>query len=50
MSGTMRGAGDAIVLVPEIVDNGAMTSLNLASNVLGVKGAQVVAACLPKCT
>jgi hypothetical protein len=32
MSGKMDGAADAIMLVPEITDNGAMTSLNLASN------------------
>jgi Ran GTPase-activating protein (RanGAP) involved in mRNA processing and transport len=31
-------------------DNGAMTSLNLASNALGVEGAKIIAACLPKCT
>jgi hypothetical protein len=34
MSEKMRGAADAIMLVAEIVDNGAMTSLNLASNYL----------------
>jgi hypothetical protein len=28
----------------------AMTSLNLASNELGVEGAKIIAACLPKCT
>jgi hypothetical protein len=28
----------------------AMTSLNLASNKLGVEGAKIIAACLPKCT
>jgi hypothetical protein len=28
----------------------AMTSLNLASNRLGVRGAKIVAAILPKCT
>jgi hypothetical protein len=27
----------------------AMTSLNLASNELGVEGAKIIAACLPKC-
>jgi hypothetical protein len=32
MSGKMDGAAVAIMLVPEINDNGAMTSLNLASN------------------
>jgi hypothetical protein len=31
-------------------DNGAMTSLNLASNELGVEGAKIIAAFLPKCT
>jgi hypothetical protein len=30
-------------------DNGAMTSLSLASNNLGVEGAKIVAAVLPKC-
>jgi hypothetical protein len=33
-----------------IKDMGAMTSLNLASNKLGVEGAKIIAACLPKCT
>jgi hypothetical protein len=31
-------------------DNGAMTGLNLASNMLGNEGAKIIAACLPKCT
>jgi hypothetical protein len=31
-------------------DNGALTSLNLASNELGVEGAKIIAAFLPKCT
>jgi hypothetical protein len=34
MSGKMHGAGDAIMLVPDIIDNGAMTSLNLSNNAL----------------
>jgi hypothetical protein len=38
MSSKMFGAGDAILLVPEIIDNGAMTSLNLASNDLCFDG------------
>jgi hypothetical protein len=50
MSGKMNGAGDAIMLVAEIVDNGAITSLSLASNGLGVEGAKIIAAVLPKCT
>jgi Ran GTPase-activating protein (RanGAP) involved in mRNA processing and transport len=35
MSGKMDGAGDAIMLVAEIVGNGALTALNLAGNSLG---------------
>jgi hypothetical protein len=35
MSGKMKGAEDAIMLAAEIVDNGAMTSLNLSSNNIG---------------
>jgi hypothetical protein len=36
--------------VPGLSDNRAMTSLNLTSNSLGVEGAKIVAAFLPKCT
>jgi hypothetical protein len=43
MSGKQMGAKDAIMLVPEIIDNGAMMSLNLASNYLGISGAKIVA-------
>jgi hypothetical protein len=50
MSGKMNGADDAIMLVPEIIDNRAMTSLSLASNYLGVAGAKIIAAVLPMCT
>jgi hypothetical protein len=50
MCGKMNGADDAIMLAAEVVDNGAMTSLNLASNIFGVEGAKIVAAFLPKCT
>jgi hypothetical protein len=50
MNGKMHGVGDAIMLVAEIIDNRAMTSLNLASSKLGVEGAKILAACLPKCT
>jgi hypothetical protein len=39
MSGKMRGPGDAIMLVPDIIDNGAISSLNLATNTLGLYGA-----------
>jgi hypothetical protein len=35
MSGKMDGAGDTVMLVAEIIDNGALTSLNLASNNIG---------------
>jgi hypothetical protein len=39
-----------IALTGAIPDMGAMASLNLASNKLGVEGAKIIAACLPKCT
>ena len=32
MSSKMSGAGDAIMLVPEIVANGALTTLNISNN------------------
>jgi hypothetical protein len=35
MRGKMTGAADAIMLAPEIAGNGALTSLNLASNDIG---------------
>jgi hypothetical protein len=35
MSGKMKGNEDAVMLTAEIVDNGALTSLNLSSNGLG---------------
>jgi hypothetical protein len=37
-------------LADSIKDNGAMTSLSLASNYLGVAGAKIIAAVLPMCT
>ena len=43
------GADGAVMLAPEIVANGALTSLNLASNLLEAEGAQHVAAALPEC-
>jgi hypothetical protein len=43
MSGKMSGAGDAIMLAPEINDNGAMTSLNLALNYVRDDGAKIIA-------
>jgi hypothetical protein len=44
------GPGDAVLITNDISDMGAMTSLNLASNSLGVEGAKIIAAFLPKCT
>jgi hypothetical protein len=38
-----------IALADAIPDMGAMTSLNLATNSLGVEGAKIIAAFLPKC-
>jgi hypothetical protein len=32
MSGKMRGPGDAIMLVPDVIDSGALTSLNVSDN------------------
>jgi hypothetical protein len=43
MSGKMNGAEDAIMLAAEIIDNGALTSLNVSSNNLYARGARVVA-------
>jgi hypothetical protein len=37
------GAEGAIMLVPEIIDNGALTSLDLSSNRLWAEGAKIVA-------
>jgi hypothetical protein len=48
--GTRDGPGFAHELSAGIRDNGAMTSLSLASNGLGVEGAKIIAAILPKCT
>jgi hypothetical protein len=40
-----------VVAIANAISNmGAMTSLNLASNRLGIKGAKIIAASLPKCT
>jgi hypothetical protein len=44
------GPSFARALSVGISDNGAMTSLNLASNCLGVAGAKIIAAVLPMCT
>ena len=43
MSGKNMGADGAIMLAPEIVANGALTSLNLASNELGADAAKHIA-------
>jgi hypothetical protein len=40
----------ALVVAEYLDGNGAMTSLNLASNGLSVEGAKIIAAVLPKCT
>jgi hypothetical protein len=46
MSGKMKGAVDAIMLVPEIIDNGALLVLNLASNNLFAEGIELLAEAL----
>ena len=43
MSGKEMGADGAIMLAPEIVANGALKSLNLASNRLEAEGAKYIA-------
>jgi hypothetical protein len=50
MSGRSMCAEDAIMLAAEIIGTGALTSLNLASNIFGVEGANIIAAVLPGCT
>jgi hypothetical protein len=35
MSGKLNGAGDAIMLAAEVIDNGALTSLDISSNGIG---------------
>ena len=62
MSGKSMRADGAIMLAPEIVANGALTSLNISSNSLGIKGTdawgrpisdmtgiKALAAAIPKC-
>jgi hypothetical protein len=45
------GKPEGIIALGAVIPGmGAMTSLNLASNKLGVEGAKIIAACLPKCT
>jgi hypothetical protein len=39
-----------VAIANAIPDMRAMTSLNLASNSLGVEGAKIIAVVLPKCT
>jgi hypothetical protein len=46
MSGKMNGAEDAIMLAAEIIDNGAISSLNLAKNSLWAEGTKVLAEAL----
>jgi hypothetical protein len=43
MSGKEMRVWDAIMLAPEIADNGAMTSFNLSDNNLGPEGAKHLA-------
>ena len=43
MSGKMDGAGDAIMLVPELIDNGALLVLYLTSNNLRADGGKALA-------
>jgi hypothetical protein len=45
-AGDMSGVATLADVLPGM---GAMTSLNLASNSLGIEGAKIIAAILPKC-
>jgi hypothetical protein len=40
----------ALVVAEYLDGNGALTTLNLASNIFGVEGAKIIAAVLPGCT
>jgi Ran GTPase-activating protein (RanGAP) involved in mRNA processing and transport len=44
MSGKGMDAGDTIILVPEIIDNGALTKFDISKNVLRVEGGMALAA------
>jgi hypothetical protein len=46
MSNKRLGAAGAIMLAPEIIDNGAMTGLNLAENYMGADSAKHIAAAI----
>jgi hypothetical protein len=50
VSGQKLGSHEAKMMATFIKYNGALTSLNLASNVFGVEGAKFIAAVLPDCT
>jgi hypothetical protein len=50
ISGKNLGMEGGLVVAEYLSDNGAMTSLNLASNALSVEGAKIIATCLPQCT
>ena len=43
MSGKKIGVDGAIMLAPEIIANGVLTSLNLASNDIGAEGTKHIA-------
>ena len=53
MSGKNMGADGAIMLAPEIVANGALTSLNMSNNRIGyggnMSGVKALAAAIPEC-
>ena len=53
MGSKEMGADGAIMLAPEIVANGALTSLNVSNNHIGyggnMSGVQALAAAIPEC-
>jgi Ran GTPase-activating protein (RanGAP) involved in mRNA processing and transport len=46
MSGKMDGAGDAVMLAAEVIDNGALTSLDISENALPAEGTKLLAEAL----
>jgi hypothetical protein len=48
---SFRGDTCGVIAIADVIpDMGALTSLNLATNIFGVEGAKIIAAVLPRCT
>jgi hypothetical protein len=46
MSGKMHGAGDAVMLVPDIIDNRAMTKFDISNNAMNADGCKMICVAL----